>query len=30
LDETPAGTEIRMQADLPAGVEDASSTERLL
>lgn len=30
LDETPAGTEIRMQTDLPAGVEDASSTERLL
>jgi hypothetical protein len=30
VEEHPAGTEIRMQADLPAGVEDASSTERLL
>jgi hypothetical protein len=30
LAEGPAGNEIRMQADLPAGVENASSTERLL
>ena len=30
VEDTPAGNEIRMQADLPAGVEDAGSTERLL
>ena len=30
VEETPVGNEIRMQADLPAGVENASSTERLL
>jgi hypothetical protein len=30
VEESPAGNEIRMQADLPAGVENASSAERLL
>ena len=30
VEETPAGNEIRMQADMPAGVENVSSTERLL
>ena len=30
VEEHPAGNEIRMQADLPAGVENASSAERLL
>ena len=30
VEESPAANEIRMQADLPAGVENTSSTERLL